>query len=92
MDRGIKDKARMTTFRGVHKRTKLILYCCDVINLGIGEGKGERKSLQRRWEKWGSPFPFPFPKFMTSQQDNMGFVNLKISIRNILYFKQYYSK
>ena len=50
--------------------TKAILSCCDVINFGIGEGKGGRKSLQRRWEKWGSPFP----KFITSQQDNMGFV------------------
>ena len=45
--------------------------CCDVLNFGIGEGKRERKSLQRRWGKWGSLFPFP--KFMTSQQDNMVF-------------------
>ncbi len=56
--------------------TKPTLSCCDVINFGIGVGKGGRKSLQRRWDKWG--FPFTFPKFMTSQQDNMGFVSFNI--------------
>ena len=53
-------------------RTKPILSCCDVINFGIGERKGGRESLQRRLERWGSPLPFP--KFMTSLQDNMGSV------------------
>ena len=50
--------------------TKLIFSCSDVIKFGIGEGKGVRKSFKRRREKWGSPFPFPI--FMTSQQDNIG--------------------
>ena len=58
-------------FDGTYDVTKPIyMSCCDVINFGIDEGKGGRKSLKRRWEKWGSPFP----KFMTSQQDNMDFV------------------
>ena len=62
-------------------QTKPILSCCDVINFGTGEGKGGRKLFQMRWEKWGSPFniPFPFPKFMTSQQDNMGFIVISVS-------------
>ena len=63
------------------EETKPILSCCDVINFGIGEGKGERKSLQRRWEKWDSPFPFL--KFITSQQDDMGFIDLSLQTKKL---------
>ena len=58
------------------RMTKPILSCCDVIN--FAKGKGEPHFSHLLWRDFLPPFSSPIPKFMTSQQDNMGFVVINI--------------